>query len=160
MAHTLASAAVFICVTLLAGLMTFGGLQFTLTQIAEAGRTTSVKAAMTTNYVSTLAVAQPDAFNIAKTVKVVPTPPSGAAGKTTMQTVVSGYTHTVGVESLRVRSGPNKATPQVFALKGGSKVTAVREQNGWILIDAGGRTGWVYRKFLRAAGEPGLQAKL
>ena len=159
MARTLASAAVFVCVTLLAGLMTFWGLQFTLTQVAEAGRGTPVKAAMITNYVSTLEVARPDALNIARTVKVVPKTPSGAAGKATMQTAVSGYTHTVSVESLRVRAGPKKTTPQVFALKGGSKVTAVREQNGWILIEAGGRTGWVYRKFLRAA-QPNLQAGL
>lgn len=159
MARTLASAAVLMCVTLLAGLVSFWGLQFTLTQVADAGKATSVKAASITNYVSTLEVALPDALNIARTVKVVPKTPSGA-GETTMQTAVSGYTHTVSVESLRVRSGPKKTTPQVFALKGGSKVIAVREQNGWILIDAGGRTGWVHRKFLNAAPDPNLQAGL
>jgi uncharacterized protein YgiM (DUF1202 family) len=160
MARTIASAAVFLSVTVLAGLTTFWGLQFTLAQIAEAGRGAQVKPAVITSYVSTLEVTQPDALNIARTIKVVPTTPVGAAGKTTLQTAVAGFTHTVSVESLRVRSGPKKTTPQAFALKGGSKVTAVREQNGWILIDAGGRTGWVYRKFLRPASDPGVQAGL
>ncbi|MGN6487919.1 MAG: SH3 domain-containing protein [Devosia sp.] len=59
------------------------------------------------------------------------------------------YTHKVGVESLRVRSGPAKGADQVFALKGGTAVSLGETRNGWVEITTeDGRKGWVFAKFL------------
>lgn len=155
MARTIAACAVLCCVTVFCSVVTFWGIQFTLTQIAEAASSITVRGGVRTSYVSTLSVTKPDALNAAKTMKVVPMA-TEAIGNATMQTA---YTHTVSVESLRVRSGPNKATSQIFALKGGSKVRAMREEKGWILIEAGGRSGWVYHTLLRSV-PPTRQAQL
>lgn len=63
--------------------------------------------------------------------------------------VPSIYTHKIGVESLKVRSGPSKSTSQVFALKGGTPVSLGQSKNGWTEITTqDGRTGWVFAKFL------------
>lgn len=62
---------------------------------------------------------------------------------------LSVFTHKVGVESLRVRSGPDKSAEQVFALRGGTAVKLGANRNGWVEITTDdGRHGWVYAKFL------------
>jgi uncharacterized protein YgiM (DUF1202 family) len=74
-----------------------------------------------------------------------------AKGELPVETVpdLGVYTHKVGVESLRVRSGPASATDQVFALKGGTAVSLGESRQGWVEITTeDGRTGWVYAKFL------------
>jgi hypothetical protein len=63
--------------------------------------------------------------------------------------VASIYTHKIGVEALRVRSGPAKGNAQVFTLRGGTLVSVGGSQNGWTnIITQDGRSGWVFAKFL------------
>jgi len=154
MARVLASSAVFLCVAVFSALVIAWGVQFTLAHVGDAARRATVNGMLRASYVSTLEMTRAEALDIAKTVAVIPGTPPGPAGKTAQAT--DGFTHTVSVESLRVRSGPKKTTDQVFALKGGTKVTAIRSQNGWVLIDAGnGWRGWVFNRFLRpVAGAP------
>jgi hypothetical protein len=159
MARLFASTALFSCVVLFAGLVTTWGLHFTLSQVAESARSAPVKIALRSGYVSTLQAANPEALNIARTTKVIPKVTTGEGVAATAE-LGAAHTHSVGVESLRVRAGPHKTTPQVFALKGGTKVIALKEKNGWILINADGRTGWVYRKFLHSMADQKLQAHL
>jgi len=55
----------------------------------------------------------------------------------------------VGVESLRVRSGPSRTSSQVFVLKGGTMVVADRSDGGWVEISTeDGRQGWAYKTLL------------
>lgn len=150
MARTVASLAVFLCVAFLAGLATVWGLQSIGMSLGKltAGE---VQAQVRPSYVSSLHVTNPDALNVALATPVVPVGPAAATIKAPE---TAGFTHTVAVESLRVRSGPNKMTPQIFALKGGSKITVIREERGWVMVEAGqGRVGWVYPKFLRPAAD-------
>jgi len=59
------------------------------------------------------------------------------------------YTYKVGVESLKVRSGPNKSADQLFSLKGGTAVQLGETRGGWVQITTeDGRAGWVYAKLL------------
>ena len=62
-------------------------------------------------------------------------------------------THTVSVESLRVRSGPSKISDQVFSLKGGTSVAVEKSDRGWVEIATeDGRQGWVYGTLLAPIG--------
>lgn len=160
MARTIASLALFFCVILLAGLATLWGIQSIGMNLSKVAALSTFEAKVRPSYVSTLRVVEPEALNVATTTRVVPVEPATAVGKALE--VGTGFTHTVAVESLRVRSGPNKMTPQIFALKGGSKVTVIKAERGWVMVDAGqGRIGWVYPKFLRpAAAAEQLQAEL
>lgn len=66
--------------------------------------------------------------------------------------VASIFTHQIGVEALKVRSGPAKTSRQVFTLKGGSLVSIGESKKGWIKITTeDGRRGWVFAKFLNPA---------
>lgn len=66
--------------------------------------------------------------------------------------VPDGFTRKVGVEVLKVRSGPAKASDQVFVLKGGTPVSVGETHNGWVEITTrDGRSGWVFARFLNPA---------
>jgi uncharacterized protein YgiM (DUF1202 family) len=152
MAHGLASLTLFSAVALLSGTATIGGLNFTADTVARVAAANPVK---TTNrkpsYIAYLPEVKPEAFNIAKSVPVTPVVPKQAPGPLAASPAPT-FTHTVAVESLRVRSGPRKTSPQILALKGGTQVSVIKEERGWVLIMAGGdQIGWVYSKLLRAA---------
>lgn len=86
-------------------------------------------------------------LDIARSVPVNVAIPAAAAPP-----VASAFTHKVGVESLRVRSGPVKTSTQVFALKGGTPVLLGQTSNGWVRITTqDGRSGWVFAKLLNPA---------
>jgi uncharacterized protein YgiM (DUF1202 family) len=157
-ARTLASLGLFLAVILIASLTTVWGLQSIGANLSKVAALSTVQTTVRPNYVSTLRVVEPEALNVATTTRVVPAAPSSILDAAPQAT----FTHTVAVESLRVRSGPNKMTPQLFALKGGTQVTVIKADSGWVMVDAGhGRIGWVYPKFLRpAAAASQLQAEL
>lgn len=153
MARAIVSLALFSTVALFAGAMTVSGLSFTADTVAKVAASTTVKAQKRLpSYIAYMPTVKAEALNIAKSVPVAtrvpktPAPPLEALPAPTL-------THTVAVESLRVRSGPRKTTPQLFTLKGGTQVTVIKDDGGWVLITAGGdRMGWVYGKMLRPAG--------
>ncbi|KQW81076.1 hypothetical protein ASC89_04390 [Devosia sp. Root413D1] len=148
MAHLVLPALMFGSVAILSGVATYAGATFTLHKVAEAAASAPVKSKLKPTYIAALSAADAKALDVARSVKVVWQPPE-ALQETR---VAPAFTHTVAVESLRVRAGPKKAARQVFALKGGSRVTVIQEDRGWVLIDAGdGRKGWAYSKLLRPA---------
>ena len=147
MAHFILPAVMLASVTFVSGAITVGGVNFTLSKVSEAAVASPVRTNLKPSYVAVLPSAKAKALDIARVTPVVvsgdPAQPADAVARPV-------FTHPVAVESLRVRSGPRKTTPQLFALKGGTKVNVVREERGWVLIDAGGgKQGWVYAKLLR-----------
>jgi uncharacterized protein YgiM (DUF1202 family) len=105
-------------------------------------------------YGGDLPVAKPEDLNIATSVPV-----AVSLRQDSPASAEPSFTHTVAAEWLRVRAGPKKNTPQLFALEGGTQVTVIKEIGGWFLITAGGDSvGWVYGKLLRTA--PQKQASL
>jgi uncharacterized protein YgiM (DUF1202 family) len=156
MARTIAALAVLFMTTLLSGMATVGLLGSTadtIMQIAENApvRTTNFKP----RYASTLPILNAEDLDVAKSVPVV------AVSTSPGQAAPPAPSFTVAVESLRVRSAPNKVAPQVHALKGGTRVTVSGTERGWMLVTADdGRTGWVYGEFLRPAVDPQLRAEL
>ena len=98
-----------------------------------------------------LPTAKPEDLDIAKSVPVASlSQEPGPLAKPPAST----FSHTVAVESLRVRAGPKKTTRQLFSLKGGTPVTVIEEDGGWVLITASGdRIGWVHSKLLRRVEE-------
>jgi uncharacterized protein YgiM (DUF1202 family) len=61
-------------------------------------------------------------------------------------------TATVLGQGVTVRSGPGKSNAALFALTGGTSVTVLENQKGWLRItDPKGRTGWAYKDFLSGA---------
>ena len=153
MARTIMSLALFSGVALLAGYMTVSGLNLTADTVAKIAAASPVK---TTNlkpsYIAYMPAVKAEALNIAKSVPVVQVVSNQTPGPLAASPAPT-FTHTVSVESLRVRSGPRKTTPQIFALKGRTHVTVIKDDGSWVLIPAGGdRIGWVYGKLLRPAG--------
>jgi uncharacterized protein YgiM (DUF1202 family) len=153
MRRQLTSVALFCGVALLAGVLTVSGLSFTADTVAKVASIAPVKTSnLKPSYVAYLPTAKADDLNIAKAVPVTikaPTSPGPVASSP-----ASSFSHTVTVESLRVRAGPVKTSRQVFALGGGAKVTVGRTERGWVMITAeDGRAGWVYGKFLRPQGQ-------
>lgn len=147
MAHFLLPAVMLASVTFVSGAVTVGGVNFTLNQVAKSAVATPVRTNLKPSYVAVLPPAKAAALDIARvTPVVVKRDPS----QPTDQLARPVFTHSVAVESLRVRSGPRKTMPQLFALKGGTRVNVLREERGWVLVDAGsGKQGWVYGKLLR-----------
>lgn len=160
MAHAVRSLAAFVAVAVLAGGLTITGLNYTADTIAQVASTTRVK---TTNlkpsYVAYLPPAKAVDLDIAKSVPVVPPKPAPALAAVApaalpaqAETTTPTFTHTVAVDALRVRSGPNKSNPHVFTLKGGTSVNVSDNVRGWVLVmDQSGRRGWVYGKLLQPA---------
>ena len=151
LANVLMSLGVFASVIVLSGAMTVSGLSFTADTVAKVAASTPVKANRKPSYISRLPDLKPEDLNIASSVPVATrvhkTPNSLEALS------APTFTHTVAVESLRVRSGPRATFTKLFALKGGTQVTAREQEGSWIKIDAGnGRVGWVAAKLLRTSG--------
>ncbi len=147
MAHLILPAVMLVSVTVVSGALTVGGVSFTLSKVAEAAVASPVKTNIKPTYVAMLPTAKAEALDIARTIPVVVRRDPAQPAEPIARPI---FTHSVAVESLRVRSGPRKTMPQVFALKGGTRVNVLREERGWVLIDAGaGKQGWVYSKLLR-----------
>lgn len=147
MAHFILPAVMLASVTFVSGALTVGGVNFTLSKVAEAAVASPVKTNLKPSYVAVLPPAKAAALDIARTTAVVVRRDPSQAADAVAQ---PAFTHSVAVESLRVRSGPRKTMPQLFALKGGTRVNIIREERGWVLVDAGaGKQGWVYAKLLR-----------
>ena len=155
MARTIAAFFMLCAVALVSGLLTVNLLTFTADTMVKVAGSTPIKTYnLKPGYVPRLPAAKADAFDVAKSVPVVPVSVKTEVVPPPVPTFV------VAVESLRVRSGPSKTSAQVFGLTAGAKVTAGSTRNGWVLITAdGGRSGWVYGKFLRPAGTERLQAQ-
>lgn len=146
MIRILASLVVFSTVILVAGIVTIFGLGSSADTVSRIAASSEVNTAnLKPSYIARLPVATADDLNVAKSV------PVRTAALVTPEPVVAPpapvYTHTVSASSLRVRSGPRKTEPQLFSLKGGSRVTVSAGDNvrGWVQItDDFGRKGWVY----------------
>ncbi|MCX8102329.1 MAG: tetratricopeptide repeat protein [Geminicoccaceae bacterium] len=55
-----------------------------------------------------------------------------------------------------VRAEPATGSAAVGSLRRGTEFTARAEEKGWFKVELdGGRTGWVYKRFLEALGSPG-----
>ena len=66
-----------------------------------------------------------------------------------MATTAGSDTRTVAGAGVNVRSTPSKDGEKLFALAGGKQVTVTENQRGWLrVLDAEGRSGWVYSSFL------------
>jgi uncharacterized protein YgiM (DUF1202 family) len=150
-ARTIMSLGLFSAVALLAGAMTVNGLSFTADTVAKVAASTPVKTQKRLpSYIAHMPTVKVEALNIAKSVPVATRVPETPGPLEALP--APSFTHTVAVDSLRVRSGPHKTTRQLFALKGGTEVTVIKEDRGWVLVTAGGdRIGWVYGKMLRPA---------
>jgi hypothetical protein len=147
MAHFILPVVMLLSVTCVSGVVTVGGVNFTLDKVARAAVAAPVKTNLKTSYIAVLPQTKAEALDISRLTPVVNRAADQPAAAMEARPV---FTHSVAVESLRVRSGPNKTTPQLFALKGGTKVNLLRAERGWVLIDAGsGQQGWVYGKLLR-----------
>jgi uncharacterized protein YgiM (DUF1202 family) len=152
MARTIAAFFMLCAIALMSGVLTVNLLSFTADTVVRLAVPTPIKTYnLKRGYVSRLPEAAAGDFDVAKSVPVVPVL---LPEKAPLPTFI------VTVDSLRVRSRPTKTSAQVFGLMSGAKVTVSSTQNGWALIMAdGGRTGWVYGKFLRPAATERLQAQ-
>jgi len=78
-----------------------------------------------------------------------PAPTSAPAASATMPADTAVATRIVAGAGVNVRAGPSTASDRLFALGGGQRVTVTGIEQGWIrVVDAEGRSGWVYEKFL------------
>lgn len=78
-------------------------------------------------------------------------PPVGAPAEEapTVAATAGSETRTVAGAGVNVRSSPSKGGEKLFALAGGKEVTVMENQRGWLrVVDAEGRSGWVYSSFL------------
>lgn len=151
------SLALFSTVALVAVVFTVTGLKYSADMVGQMAAAAPVKTTnLRSGYVSRLAVAKADDLNVARSVPVV----SKVADQTSAARIPPpGFTHSVSVEALRVRSGPKTIEPQVFTLKGGSWVNISDNVEGWVRItDETGLSGWVYGSLLRPA--PAAEAQL
>jgi uncharacterized protein YgiM (DUF1202 family) len=144
------SLALFSTVALVSVALTVTGLKYSADMVGQMAAAAPVK---TTNlrpgYVSRLTVAKAEDLNVARSVAVVA---SVADKSITAKSPPPGFTHSVTVEALRVRSGPKTGVPQVFTLKGGSWVNISDNAEGWVRItDETGQSGWVHGSLLRPA---------
>lgn len=122
---------------------------FTLGQVATEVRNSAVKSTIRMSYASQLEPVQAHRLDVARATPVI-VDMVGESKAGQVISVTGSHTHSVGVESLRVRSAPSGSSRQIGALAGGANVTVTDERNGWQYVTAGdGTRGWVYHKFLR-----------
>ncbi len=154
MSNILRSWTLFLGTTLFASAASAGAIAFTLDSIGKAAIVAPVsKRVMNISYVSSLPDVAPDAFDIARSVPVVPKTPAIRATLVAAVANTPDFTHTVATDS-RVRSGPLKSTKHLFSLGAGTEVVASSEVKGWVKVtDANGRSGWVYGKLLNPVGD-------
>lgn len=146
MARAIAAFFMLCAVALVSGVMTVKLLTYTAETMVRVAASAPIRTySLKPGYVARLPMAKAGDFNVATSVPVVP-----VSVKTEAAPAAAAFV--VAVPSLRVRSGPTKTSAQVFGLNAGATVTVSSTRNGWVLITAdGGRTGWVYAKFLRPA---------
>lgn len=149
LARMLTSLALFGTVALAALVLTATGIKYSTDMIGQMAAASPVK---TTNlrpgYTASPVVARANDLNVARSVPVAPAKSSVPV----RAAPPPGFTHSVTVEALRVRSGPKPIAPQVFTLKGGSWVRIGDTVQGWVRItDQAGQSGWVYGSLLRPA---------
>lgn len=158
LARLISSLALFSTVALVSVVLTVTGLKYSADMVGQMAAAAPVKtdnlrpgytARRTTN-------AKADDLNVARSVPVV-----AAADKTPARKAPPpGFTHSVTVEALRVRSGPKTTEPQVFTLKGGTWVNISDNVQGWVRItDETGQSGWVYGSLLRPAPAAEAQSR-
>jgi hypothetical protein len=124
---------------------------YTLEQVSAAARASSVRSSLKPSFATQLDIVEAPHLDIARATPVIVDMVSKASAGQVIS-VTGSHTHTVGVESLRVRSAPKRTAHQVGALAGGAKVTVTLERNGWLYLTAGdGTNGWAYHAFLRPA---------
>jgi hypothetical protein len=56
----------------------------------------------------------------------------------------------IGPSSVNLRSGPSNDAPILGVLRAGTPVTTSGSDKGWVMVAAGGQTGWIYSSFLEA----------
>jgi hypothetical protein len=61
----------------------------------------------------------------------------------------AGYGAVINCSVLRVHAGPDNAAAEIGFLNAGDQVFVQGTRNGWCSIDFSGRTGYVWRRFLR-----------
>ncbi|MEQ1770215.1 MAG: SH3 domain-containing protein [Devosia sp.] len=85
---------------------------------------------------------------VAKAKVVARTEPAKAVTPKTKKAAASN-TRKVAGQGVNVRSGAGKSKGKLFALPGGSVVTVLEDDKGWLKItDSQGRTGWIYKDYL------------
>jgi uncharacterized protein YgiM (DUF1202 family) len=145
MARAIAAVVLLFVTAFVSAMLVYGLLTFSSDRLRVASVTQFNGGTIEPVYGAALPVAQADELDIARFVPVRPV----AARQGEPASPGPAVTHTVSVDALRVRSGPQKNTPQLFVLKSGTQVSVIKQDRGWALVTAGGdRVGWVYGKLL------------
>ncbi len=159
LARMIASIALFCAVALVAAAFTVLGFRYSTAVVAQLAAAAPVRTDnLKPRYEPRFALAKAADLDVARSVPVKPVaqalPPEAALQP------APGFTHSVTVEALRVRSGPGRTQPQVFTLKGGTWVNISDNVRGWVRItDQAGKTGWVYGSLLRPLDTAQVQAR-
>lgn len=159
LARIVTSIALFSAVVLAAAALTIAGLQYSAGVVAQVAATAPVRTDnLRPGYIPRQALVRADDLDVAQSVPAKPVPqplpPEAAIAP------APGFTHSVAVEALRVRSGPKTTEPQVFTLKGGTWVNISENVRGWVKItDETGQSGWVYGSLLRQRDTADVQLR-
>lgn len=54
----------------------------------------------------------------------------------------------IGASAVNLRSGPSNDAPILGVLRPGTPVSTSDSDKGWVMVAAGGQTGWIYSSFL------------
>jgi SH3-like domain-containing protein len=82
-----------------------------------------------------------------------PPPPAAATGSAPPPTPSAGLSVYVATGDVDIRSGPGTSNEALGVLHSGQKVTVLAEERGWYRFrKEDGEEGWVYRRWLEAAG--------
>jgi hypothetical protein len=54
----------------------------------------------------------------------------------------------IGLSAVNLRSGPSNDAPILGILRPGTPVSTSGNDKGWVMVAAGGQTGWIYSSFL------------
>lgn len=131
-----------------------GALSYTASELATAmSQLPPVKSNVRQGYVASLPEVKPSDFNIARSVPVSVDMTARAAVFTELpaatETPARAVTHRVAVNGLNVRSQPSKTGQTLFAIRGGSEVSALSSKGGWVQVRLDdGRSGWVWGQML------------
>ncbi|WP_417307671.1 SH3 domain-containing protein [Devosia sp.] len=131
-----------------------GALSYTASELSVAvAQLPPVKANVRQGYVSSLPEVKQSDFNIARAVPVSVDMTAKAAVFTELpsapEPAAPTFTHRVAVNGLNVRSQPSKHGQKLFAIRGGSEVSALSSKGGWTRVRLDdGRSGWVWGQML------------
>ena len=149
---------IFCGVSVTACMVSIGSIGFTVDGLSKAtSEVPMIQPPSKPSYMAVMPAAKAETLNIAKLTPVIFKAPVAVVAPhqpIALAAEAVTFTHTISVESLRVREGPIKTAEQLFALKGGTGVVALESSvRGWVRItDSQGRSGWVYGALLRPAG--------